>query len=127
MIGRDLCGEFQLLGGVGSLLDSAPNASAGLRGTISLFSSSTPCVSCITALRQFQLRFPDVQLLFLNAEALMSGLEFDLGADGHPALPPSLRSAEIPPVVRRGAFVGSAAGAERGRRVEQDGALRPST
>merc|ERR1712232_1304043 len=35
MIGRDLCGEFQLLGGVGTLLDSAPPDR--LSGFISIF------------------------------------------------------------------------------------------
>merc|ERR1711971_1267334 len=67
MIGRDLCGEFQLLSAVGCLLDAAD--CEALQGEISLFSSNAPCVSCVVALRQFQLRFPRLRLVFFNGES----------------------------------------------------------
>jgi len=66
MIGRDLCGEFQLMGGVGTLLDAA--RTNRWSGVISLYSSATPCASCVAALRQFQVRFPELQVLFVNGE-----------------------------------------------------------
>merc|ERR1712137_804777 len=70
MIGRDLCGEFQLLAGVGYLLDAAEVDR--LSGTICLFSSATPCTSCLSAMRQFQVRFPDITVRFANGELLSS-------------------------------------------------------
>jgi len=66
LIGRDLCGEFQLVTGVGLVLDAAPPGS--VNGSIELFSSSTPCTSCVTVFRQFQLRFPGVRVTFANGE-----------------------------------------------------------
>lgn len=49
-----MCGEFQLLAGVGTLLDAAPGCDGGLSGAIALFTSATPCASCVTVFRQFQ-------------------------------------------------------------------------
>lgn len=80
LIGRDLCGEFQLLAGVGSLLDSAPPGR--LEGELHLFTSSTPCSSCVAAVRQFQQRFAGVRLFFSNAERLPAN--FGAATLGHP-------------------------------------------
>jgi len=66
MIGRDLCGEFQLITGIGLIIDAAPPGR--LEGSVHLFSTSTPCVSCVGALRQLQLRLPGVNLTFANQE-----------------------------------------------------------
>ncbi|CAK8996022.1 unnamed protein product, partial [Durusdinium trenchii] len=55
LIGRDLCGEFQLTTGIGLILDTAHGH---LCGEVMFFSTSTPCCSCIAVLRQMQLRFP---------------------------------------------------------------------
>lgn len=66
LIGRDLCGEFQLVTGIGLILDAAPVGQ--LQGTVQLYSSSTPCTSCITVFRQFQLRFPRLLVTFANGE-----------------------------------------------------------
>merc|ERR1719506_3507444 len=49
LIGRDLCGEFQLITGIGLILDAAPPGR--LRGNVLVFSSSTPCVSCVAVFR----------------------------------------------------------------------------
>jgi len=68
IIGRDLCGEFQLLTGVGLILDAAPPGR--LVGTLLMYVSSTPCVSCVAAIRQFQQRYPGLTLAFANGERL---------------------------------------------------------
>jgi len=66
LIGRDLCGEFQLTTGIGLILDSAPPGQ--LLGEVCLFSTSTPCCSCIAVLRQLQLRFTELRVMFANGE-----------------------------------------------------------
>lgn len=71
MIGRDLCGEFQLVTGIGLILDAAPPGQ--LRGSVQLFSSSTPCTSCVAVIRQFQLRFPGLSISFANGERFAKG------------------------------------------------------
>lgn len=71
MIGRDLCGEFQLVTGIGLILDSAPPGH--VRGSVQLFSSSTPCTSCVAVIRQFQLRFPGLTVTFANGERFAQG------------------------------------------------------
>merc|ERR1712137_1187010 len=68
IIGRDLCGEFQLLTGVGLILDAVPPGR--LEGSLCMYVSSTPCVSCVAAIRQFQQRYPGVSILFANGERL---------------------------------------------------------
>jgi len=66
LIGRDLCGEFQLVTGIGLILDAAPPGR--LEGTMMIYSSATPCVSCVAVMRQFQQRFPTLQMSFANGE-----------------------------------------------------------
>lgn len=72
LIGRDLCGEFQLIAGVGQLLDAGPPGR--LDGIVLLFVSSTPCVSCVAAVRQFQHRFPHVRIGFTNGDRFERGM-----------------------------------------------------
>ncbi|CAE8678218.1 unnamed protein product, partial [Polarella glacialis] len=55
IIGQDLCGEFQLATGI-------------LTGEVHLFSSTTPCCSCLAVLRQLQQRFKGLRMLFANGE-----------------------------------------------------------
>merc|ERR1712050_498336 len=64
LIGRDLCGEFQLVTGIGLVLDASPPGTT--TGAVRLFSSSTPCVSCVAVLRQFQQRFRGLSVTFSN-------------------------------------------------------------
>mmetsp|Transcript_127655 Transcript_127655/g.355265 ORF Transcript_127655/g.355265 Transcript_127655/m.355265 type:complete len:191 (+) Transcript_127655:252-824(+) len=66
LIGRDLCGEFQLVTGIGLVLDAAPPGQP--HGTVQLYSTSTPCTSCVAVFRQFQLRFPSLRVTFANGE-----------------------------------------------------------
>jgi len=66
MIGRDLCGEFQLVTGMALVLDAV--SPGRLQGSATIFSSCTPCVSCVAVLRQFHLRFPELQVTFANGE-----------------------------------------------------------
>eukprot|EP00438_Fugacium_kawagutii_P034668 Skav219055 [mRNA] locus=scaffold1033:33702:34856:+ [translate_table: standard] len=65
LIGRDLCGEFQLSTGIGLILDTAHGE---IFGEVRLFSTSTPCCSCCALLRQMQLRYPGIRLTFGNGE-----------------------------------------------------------
>eukprot|EP00928_Gymnodinium_smaydae_P027416 TRINITY_DN21211_c0_g1_i2.p1 TRINITY_DN21211_c0_g1~~TRINITY_DN21211_c0_g1_i2.p1 ORF type:complete len:511 (-),score=131.76 TRINITY_DN21211_c0_g1_i2:477-2009(-) len=74
LVDRSLCGEFQLLS---ALLDDAKAAAdaagqplARLRGTVRLFVSTAPCVSCIGALRQCRLILPETRLEVFNGEDL---------------------------------------------------------
>ncbi|CAJ1450740.1 unnamed protein product [Effrenium voratum] len=55
---RELCAEFQGLKALCRLL--APWESAA--GVVSVFTSISPCLSCVSALWQFRLRFPEVSL-----------------------------------------------------------------
>lgn len=68
MIGRDLCGEFQLVTGIGLFVDAA--MPGRVTGAVSLLSSSTPCVSCVAVVRQLQQRYPGLQVAFSNGEDL---------------------------------------------------------
>merc|ERR1712224_115294 len=65
LVGRDLCSEFQLLSELGGMMNNTPNHPEGV---VLLFVSATPCISCVAAIRQFQLRFPRLQLHFANGE-----------------------------------------------------------
>eukprot|EP00435_Cladocopium_sp_Y103_P008815 s2545_g2.t1 len=67
VIGRDLCGEFQLSAGIAVILDTAQG---DIVGEVMIFSTSTPCCSCLALLRQMQLRFPGVSVKFRNGEFL---------------------------------------------------------
>ncbi|CAE8592395.1 unnamed protein product [Polarella glacialis] len=66
IIGRDLCGEFQLATGIGLILDAAPPGH--LTGEVHLFSSTTPCCSCLAVLCQLQQRFSGLRMSFANGE-----------------------------------------------------------
>jgi len=66
LIGRDLCGEFQLVTGIALILDALP--SMEMQGSVYIFSSATPCVSCVAVVRQFQQRFSSLQFGFVNGE-----------------------------------------------------------
>mmetsp|Transcript_70009 Transcript_70009/g.204869 ORF Transcript_70009/g.204869 Transcript_70009/m.204869 type:complete len:237 (+) Transcript_70009:102-812(+) len=62
-VDRRLCAEFQLLSDLCGILSpgncrSEPHPE--VVGVISLFTTMTPCMSCIAAIRQFQLLFPEV-------------------------------------------------------------------
>jgi len=72
LVDRSLCSEFQVLR---SMPEEAAMAAAPvklppppLRGRLRLFVSTAPCVSCIWALRQFQLLHPSMQLEVANGE-----------------------------------------------------------
>lgn len=62
-VDRTLCAEFQILAELCSILapeggDHVPRATAV--GVLSLFTTTSPCMSCLGAIRQFQLLFPEV-------------------------------------------------------------------
>lgn len=73
-VDRTLCSEFQLLSELCDVLLAAVSASSAsgavgsaaargsLRGHAFLFVSAAPCLSCVCAVRQFQLIFPQVSL-----------------------------------------------------------------
>ena len=65
-VDRSLCGEFQLLA---RLCDQVLHKTGGVlpptetvTGTIHLFVTATPCLSCVAALCQFHRLFPELQL-----------------------------------------------------------------
>lgn len=64
---RSACAEFQLLARVSLQLDDSS------RGYANLYCSGTPCLSCAAALRQFQLLFPGVRLLFASGRRQFHG------------------------------------------------------
>jgi len=70
LVDRSLCSEFQLLATVLDVLSQATGMSsaAATRGYIRLFVSTSPCVSCLWAIRQCQLMLPQVRLEVANGE-----------------------------------------------------------
>lgn len=64
-VDRWLCAEFQLLEELCGILvpgDCQPTTHPEVVGVVSLFTTTTPCMSCIGAVRQFQLLFPEVAI-----------------------------------------------------------------
>jgi len=70
LVDRTLCSEFQLLCALMDAFQQAvrPGMDRTVLGRVSLFVSTAPCVSCIGALRQFQLFLPEVRLEVANGE-----------------------------------------------------------
>merc|ERR1712048_480423 len=74
LVDRSLCSEFQVLC---SVVDTTRSAAVkiglslrAVKGRVRLFVSTAPCVSCLGALRQFQLYMPHVGLEVANGEEL---------------------------------------------------------
>merc|ERR1719203_1231606 len=67
LVDRGLCSEFQLLGEILDVLwqRGGPQGDK-FCGNIRLFVSTAPCVSCIWALRQFQMLLPSVRIEVAN-------------------------------------------------------------
>jgi len=63
-VDRKLCAEFQVLSELCSLFSGAeektPPGESHLVGVLSLFTTTSPCCSCLGALAQFRLLFPEV-------------------------------------------------------------------
>mmetsp|Transcript_80333 Transcript_80333/g.227506 ORF Transcript_80333/g.227506 Transcript_80333/m.227506 type:complete len:559 (+) Transcript_80333:719-2395(+) len=70
LVNRNLCSEFQLMCAIMDTLQRADGGKsmASLRGTFRLFVSTAPCVSCIWALRQFQIFLPCACIEVANGE-----------------------------------------------------------
>jgi len=70
LVDRSLCSEFQLLSAIMDLARQPPGAGSGgsAEGRVCLFVSTAPCISCIWALRQFQLLLPWACLEVANGE-----------------------------------------------------------
>mmetsp|Transcript_20006 Transcript_20006/g.32402 ORF Transcript_20006/g.32402 Transcript_20006/m.32402 type:complete len:207 (+) Transcript_20006:511-1131(+) len=73
LVDRTLCAEFQLLVEMCRLLgphreDNDDPKPVGIEtteqslGVVSLFTTHTPCMSCLGAIRQFQLMYPEIDL-----------------------------------------------------------------
>mmetsp|Transcript_89235 Transcript_89235/g.277444 ORF Transcript_89235/g.277444 Transcript_89235/m.277444 type:complete len:179 (-) Transcript_89235:75-611(-) len=64
-VDRELCAEFQLLQELCGILapeGRPPEHQPEVVGSVSLFTTISPCMSCIGAIRQFQLLFPEVAI-----------------------------------------------------------------
>mmetsp|Transcript_71096 Transcript_71096/g.161491 ORF Transcript_71096/g.161491 Transcript_71096/m.161491 type:complete len:215 (-) Transcript_71096:60-704(-) len=64
-VDRSLCAEFQVLNELCSIL--APEGGArdprpAVAGVVDIFTTASPCMSCLGAIRQFQLLFPEVSV-----------------------------------------------------------------
>merc|ERR1712032_648385 len=69
LVDRSLCSEFQLLTAIIEVCSQGGGVSnADVQGGVRLFVSTAPCVSCLWAIRQFQLLFPRVCLQVGNGE-----------------------------------------------------------
>eukprot|EP00747_Dinoflagellata_sp_TGD_P134323 gnl/TRDRNA2_/TRDRNA2_175303_c1_seq1.p1 gnl/TRDRNA2_/TRDRNA2_175303_c1~~gnl/TRDRNA2_/TRDRNA2_175303_c1_seq1.p1 ORF type:complete len:377 (-),score=51.71 gnl/TRDRNA2_/TRDRNA2_175303_c1_seq1:34-1164(-) len=70
LVDRTLCSEFQSLNALVDEVRLAPSYSgdSAVWGLARLFVSTAPCVSCLGALRQFQLLFPTVKVEVANGE-----------------------------------------------------------
>jgi len=70
LVDRSLCSEFQLLSAALESLSQLTGTTsfAPTRGFIRLFVSTSPCVSCIWAIRQCQIHLPQVMLEVANGE-----------------------------------------------------------
>jgi len=64
-VDRSCCAEFRILSRLCAILVPAggePRPHPSLVGIVALFTTTSPCMSCIGAIRQFQLLFPEVQV-----------------------------------------------------------------
>merc|ERR1711920_1089656 len=63
LVDRSLCSEYQLLSRVCEELAGAVSGEAwrATRGWLWLFVTGAPCLSCVGAMRQFQLLLPKVE------------------------------------------------------------------
>mmetsp|Transcript_146364 Transcript_146364/g.407739 ORF Transcript_146364/g.407739 Transcript_146364/m.407739 type:complete len:382 (-) Transcript_146364:139-1284(-) len=70
LVDRSLCSEFQLLNAIMDLMwqDSGTTTAESSQGLVRLFVSTAPCISCIWALRQFQLLVPWARIEVANGE-----------------------------------------------------------
>jgi len=71
-VNRELCAEFQALSELTRIISGSPAAPSQLVGVVSVFTTISPCLSCLAALRQFQRRFPDLGLELLELPELES-------------------------------------------------------
>ena len=77
LVDRGLCSEFQILA---KLVDSIEDAFGSsklssvkdVKGRIEIFVSTSPCVSCLWALRQCQFHLPQVELGVVNGEEVLA-------------------------------------------------------
>lgn len=69
---RELCAEFQAFSELTRILSDSAVAPSQLVGVVSLFTTISPCLSCLAALRQFQRRFPDLGLELLELPELQN-------------------------------------------------------
>mmetsp|Transcript_71882 Transcript_71882/g.181684 ORF Transcript_71882/g.181684 Transcript_71882/m.181684 type:complete len:533 (+) Transcript_71882:108-1706(+) len=92
---RDACAEFRLLSKFAAEVvqlahfDTQVGSSGGSRdgnvtGRVCLFASWTPCLSCLAAMRQFQLRFPCVHLSFAGGRHAAASAKSATRAVGRP-------------------------------------------
>mmetsp|Transcript_22996 Transcript_22996/g.72385 ORF Transcript_22996/g.72385 Transcript_22996/m.72385 type:complete len:113 (-) Transcript_22996:71-409(-) len=73
LVDRSLCSEGQLLSGLCSELagpETAEGLLRGVRGWLRLYVTGAPCLSCVGAMRQFQLLLPGVSLSVCIGEEL---------------------------------------------------------
>merc|ERR1712228_903119 len=62
-VDRTLCAEFQLLGELCAIFSPGGiGPRSDVVGVVSLFTTSSPCMSCLGAIRQFQILFPEVDV-----------------------------------------------------------------
>merc|ERR1712232_382113 len=64
-VDRSLCAEFQLLNQLCHVLlpdSSKLEPQPSYVGIVALFTTTSPCMSCIGVIRQFQLIFPEIRL-----------------------------------------------------------------
>lgn len=75
-VDRTLCAEFQLLADLCATLSPKDNPATGRRpnndvvGAVSLFTTCSPCMSCLGAIRQFQILFPEVEVEAIELDDL---------------------------------------------------------
>mmetsp|Transcript_78300 Transcript_78300/g.122169 ORF Transcript_78300/g.122169 Transcript_78300/m.122169 type:complete len:527 (+) Transcript_78300:356-1936(+) len=70
LVNRHLCSEFQLLKSLVDIFyqESGSTFDCQVTGHVRLFVSTAPCVSCLGALRQFTLMFPQASMEVANGE-----------------------------------------------------------
>ena len=98
LVDRGLCSEFQILAKLVDTVEDtltqqgsqgsqgsqgqAPRTVRDVRGRIQIFVSTSPCVSCLWALRQCQFLLPQVQLGVVNGEEILAptlrGLDWEV-------------------------------------------------
>lgn len=68
LVDRSLCSEFQIMASCLELTEAWPE----VRGSMEIFVSTSPCVSCLWALRQCQCYWPKVRLGVVNGEEVLA-------------------------------------------------------